>query len=171
MRYFPVLFFVCLTMLLNKTNALTKSQIIMQINYLYAAGSMPPPAHYEYSITINDQLAGEIIFYPDYPADNTPFWQYTYNFTAALWEEIIDFTAKNQFISKKFASLENPPIGGSLHYLTIFTAQKQIKINSQIKQKALLLQFAELLKKTIPPDIWSELQEKHKKYQNNYQEK
>lgn len=44
------------------------------LRYHWQAGSMPPPAHYEYTIHLAPNGEGEITFYPDYPQHNPPVW-------------------------------------------------------------------------------------------------
>src|SRR5689334_8576201 len=58
------------TMTVSKTTA----PVDLALTYEYRAGSMPPPYHDEYTVTIGPGPNGSVVYRPDYPSDTTPTW-------------------------------------------------------------------------------------------------
>ncbi|HUT36408.1 MAG TPA: hypothetical protein VNE39_23175 [Planctomycetota bacterium] len=43
--------------------------------YDWREGSLPPPYHYEYTISVSPEGEGTIVFRPDYPEHDVPAWE------------------------------------------------------------------------------------------------
>src|SRR5687768_17207155 len=40
----------------------------LRVEYDWRAGTMPPPHHYEYTVSIGPGTQGKVVFWPDYPS-------------------------------------------------------------------------------------------------------
>lgn len=71
----------------------------IDITFAFSAGSMPPPYHDEYEITIHNQ-AGEIQYWPDYPGGLTPMWKMPFavdtSKVSALYQQVKDLLEMTQ---------------------------------------------------------------------------
>lgn len=53
------------------------------LTYTWQEGSLPPPGHYEYTITLDHEGHGEVVLVPDYSFNSPPEWRETFSLTPA----------------------------------------------------------------------------------------
>jgi len=51
--------------------------------YSWREGSLPPPYHYSYTISLQPDGAGELVFVPGYSGGETPIWTETFSVSSA----------------------------------------------------------------------------------------
>ncbi len=140
------------------------------VRYHYQAGSMPPPAHYEYTIRLAPNGEGEIVFYPDYPQHNPPVWSETFSPGAEQLSRLRSLIAKKKIVTKKWHAPAKSPVGGSLESLEITTADKQVSVPSHLNARdaASLRELYDAVRALVPQDIWDRLLARRQAFEDDY---
>lgn len=136
---------------------------IRRIIYSFRAGSVPPPHHYEYEIYLESK-GGMISYTPDYPADNVPVWQFSFQVTPASW---LHLTSETEGILETEWQQKGPPeIGGPIQTLIVETSSAQYPINglsdcAQVEKCEYLYQY---IRGLVPGSAWDEIDLQRSRY-------
>ncbi len=142
----------------------------LAVRYHWQAGSMPPPAHYEYTIRLAPDGAGEITFYPDYPQHNPPVWSETFTPAAETLSRLHPLIAKKKIMTKKWRPPARSPVGGSLEFLEVITADKQVSVPSRLNAKdaAALREVFDAIRALVPQEMWDRLLARRQAFEDDY---
>ncbi len=142
----------------------------LAVRYHYQAGSMPPPAHYEYTIRLAPNGEGEIVFYPDYPQHNPPVWTETFTPAAEQLSDLHALIAKKKVMAKEWHSPARSPVGGSLEYLEVTKAAKQVSVPSRLNAKdaADLRELYDAVRALVPQEMWDRLHARRQAFEDDY---
>jgi hypothetical protein len=98
--------------------------------YEWREGSLPPPYHYEYTITIKPDGQGEIVMLPDYDTDATPHWTETFSLTPAALDQFYQLLVEKGLFTQQWQAQSEPPVGGSHDSLRVTAHDQTITIPS-----------------------------------------
>ncbi len=131
---------------------------------------MPPPAHYEYTIRLAPNGAGEITFYPDYPQHNPPVWSETFAPAAEEFSRLHSLIAKKKIMTKKWRPPTKSPVGGSLEFLEVIMADKQVAVPSRLNAKdaAALREVFDAIRALVPQEMWDRLLARRQAFEDDY---
>jgi hypothetical protein len=134
--------------------------------YEWREGSLPPPYHYETTISVAPDGAGTITLVPDYPGPDVPVWTEAFSLdTAALDSLYVRLAAEGAF-STRWRAQDDPPVGGSYHWLTLTTGGQQIEIPPfPIDSQADAADRIEAaVTSLVPADVWDSLHARREQY-------
>ena len=80
----------------------------LTLAYEYRAGSMPPPYHDEYTVTIGPGTNGTIVYRPDYPSDTTPTWTVPLAVTVAQLDSLYSFLKTHKLLRTDWRTTSFP---------------------------------------------------------------
>lgn len=100
----------------------------LQITYEWREGSLPPPYHYEYGVSLGADGAGEVTMIPDYPADDVPVWTEPFTVERAALDELYRLMVEQGLLSQRWRALDLPPVGGSSANLTVRAEGREVAI-------------------------------------------
>lgn len=141
------------------------------VAYDWREGSLPPPYHYEYSITLNDEGLCEIIMMPGYDRAEVPRWEERFEVPAAdrdrLYQQFLDLG----LFTQSWREASELRVGGSTQWMTVVANGTQVKLPAQVveSQEAAAEQIYAAVHAIIPPEIWNKLQDQLKQYQEENQ--
>ena len=141
------------------------------VAYDWREGSLPPPYHYEYSITLNAEGLCEIIMMPGYGRAEVPRWEERFEVPVAdrdrLYQQFLDLGLFTQ--SWREPSERN--VGGSTQWMTVVANGTSFKTPAQVveSQEASVEQISAAIRAIVPPEIWNKLQDQLKQYQEENQ--
>lgn len=142
----------------------------LSVTYEFRAGSMPPPYHNEYTVTIGPGTQGKVVYRPDYPSDKTPTWTETFSVTEGQLADLYALLVKKRLLRKSWSTTDNPPVGGSVEWATITangnTYSIPLALNPSENSPAELYDFIRTA--LVPQAIWDTLEAKRTEYQDNY---
>lgn len=141
------------------------------LDYEWRAGSMPPPHHSEYSLQIQSDGSGQIVFSPDYPGEGIPVWTEPFTLDAAKLDALYQTLHENGLFTTTWEARENPPVGGDYDWMSVTATGQQVNVGPFVieSQVAAYEAMANAVEATVPDDIWIKLREQRQEYEDNYQ--
>ena len=136
------------------------------LQYNWCEGSVPPPDHYEITITVDSTGRGQMTMVPDYPGDEVPVWSESFTVPPrgirALWHVL---TARS-VLERDWQAVEDPPIGGSLEWLHIVVDDqpKAIPTHPIPKQEKAADAVYAAVRSLVPQEIWDKLGTQRRAY-------
>nr|WP_290667178.1 hypothetical protein [Ardenticatena sp.] len=135
------------------------------LTYTWAAGSVPPPYHYEYTIIIGPRDLGVLRFIPDYPGEHVPTWSRTFHPPLArrilLWRHIEAADWLNTPPPPRHAE---PPIGGATGTLSITANGRHAAIPLQHLPSGEAHIWHQRARTVVPESIWNEMENARNTY-------
>lgn len=89
------------------------------VRYEWREGSLPPPYHYEYSIRLQSDGAGEVTMVPDYAGDEVPVWSEPFSVSREQVAQLYGVIVDRGLFSQTWRELEDPPVGGSSEMMSV----------------------------------------------------
>ena len=142
----------------------SSSKGFLEIRFEWIAGSMPPPHHYEYTIEINCEGTGKIIYIPDYEFPTVPVWEEQFLVGKEGISKINELIKSHKILKTKIKKKENRSIGGSMKYLTIIFEDESINFPPDMENHEIIDPVCEVIKGLVPGKIYDTLNEKRHNY-------
>jgi len=148
----------------------------------WAAGTVPPPYHYEYRIVLRPyeppsdagealypRMQGEITFWPDYPGPDVPVWKEQFSVWIREALRVYALLQDGGFLGTKPPQKdEDVPIGGETVDLKVTAQGRTWRIRSADlppEQRTLLLETVmPAVRKMVPDPVWERLEARRRAY-------
>ena len=139
--------------------------------YSWQAGSLPPPYHYEYTITISSGGQGDLVMVPSYPADDFPRWQEPFQVEAADLDRLYQQFLDQGLFTRSWQAESELRVGGSSEWLGVAAAGTEVTTPRQVaaRHEPAATELYTAVKAMVPPAIWSKLEAQLKEYQESHQ--
>jgi hypothetical protein len=139
--------------------------------YEWQEGSLPPPYHYEYTITIEPDGQGQIVMIPDYASDTTPEWSETFTVAPAVLDPFYRLLIDKGLFTQRWQAQSDPPVGGSSDSLQVTAHGRQFSIPSFVSaaQAAAAEDIATAVRTLVPQDLWDKLNAQREQYVREYE--
>ncbi|MCE1166000.1 MAG: hypothetical protein LWX07_11435 [Bacteroidetes bacterium] len=115
--------FIVILALMLMTASCTKSQDMnwTSLTYEFSAGPLPPPYHYQYSISINHDGSANMMYKLGYD-DKDPAYNYSFTVDPEAMRELDNKIKESQLLDAKLEAMpENEhPVGGPLNRVVIY---------------------------------------------------
>jgi hypothetical protein len=159
---------------LNATTPTPSSEMPtdFKVVYEWRAGSMPPPYHYEYSVTLGPGEQGKIDYWPNYPGmADTPMWTEPVTPTQSQLAGLYKMAVDNQLMRTNWPTVYPPPVGGAVDDARITASGKDYSIpsNAGPSTRPALDTFYHAVKAVAPYSVWDELEARRKQWAQDYQ--
>lgn len=134
--------------------------------YEWQEGSLPPPYHYEYTITIDPTGQGQIVMVPDYSFSNPPTWTETFTITPAALDQLYRLLIDKGLFAQGWQAQQDPPVGGSFDSLHVTAHGRQITVPSFViqTQANAAEDIATAARALVPQPIWDKLNTQREQY-------
>ncbi|RME42703.1 MAG: hypothetical protein D6791_17135 [Chloroflexi bacterium] len=148
----------------------------------WAAGTVPPPYHYEYHIVLRPyepppdagealypRMQGEITFWPDYPGADVPAWQETFSVGTHACLRVYALLEDGGLLRPEIPQQEtDAAIGGETATLEVTANGRTGCIRSTDlppEQRAFLLETVmPAVRQTVPGPVWERLEARRQAY-------
>lgn len=143
----------------------------LTVTYQYRAGSMPPPYHNEYTVSIGPGVQGHVNYSPDYPSDKTPVWTEVFTPTTAQLDQLYSIILANRLTRKSWSELSMPPVGGSVEWATITVNNQTTNIPHALEASDTAdvgILYAYVRDTLVPKSIWDSLEAQRDEWEKNY---
>ncbi|MCX6159293.1 MAG: hypothetical protein WCK13_05145 [Ignavibacteriota bacterium] len=147
--------------------------------YFYSKGPLPPPYHYSFEVTINNDGAGALNYHLGY-GENTPL-----NYTFKVSPEDLKLLGKKICHSKIASgnvdevSESNHPVGGPTEYARIIITNSnpdldqpprvfQSPVFPKEEFKSDLKELYEFVRSLVPGEVWLDAEGKKTEYETNF---
>ncbi len=134
------------------------------IVYHWVAGSMPPPHHYEYTITLGPGAQGQIAYQPDYAFEGVPVWQEEFALADDALEKLHELMVKADVFTRRWQSVEDRAVGGSLQWLDVDYHGEQYKVPTRVRETEALETLYRFIRECVPEAVWNLLRARREKY-------
>jgi hypothetical protein len=136
------------------------------VRYDWYEGSLPPPYHYEYSISVDSSGAGVVEMVPDYPSEDVPVFTETFTVEPAALEALFDQLVEHGAFTVQWREEDDPPVGGSYASTTLTANGETIEIPGFVvpDQAAAQSDIADAVTALVPQAIWDELEAQRQQY-------
>ena len=139
------------------------------ITYNWYEGTVPPPYHYEYMITIESDGAGLVTYSPDYPGADVPTWTEPFTLDSSQMDALYTQLRDLKVFTTAWSEADQVPVGGSHANLTILVDGRTVDIPAF---PATVTAEAESAKSAIiavvPADIWDRLSAQRDQYMQDH---
>jgi hypothetical protein len=132
------------------------------VKYNYVSGSVPPPYHYEYSVTIDAKCNGTISYKPDFVFDT--LLTETFHLSKKNMRKFWSLLKKNDFFYAEWIQQQKLPVGGSTEYLEIIANNKTFKIPAFPVEKEKAEKILEVARNLFPKSVMDTLSAKREKF-------
>jgi hypothetical protein len=136
------------------------------ITYEWQEGSLPPPHHYEYTITISPTGQGQIVMIPDYSMNEPPTWTETFTASVEEMDALYSTLVANGLLTRRWRAQDSPPVGGSSQSVTVLVRDRQIVIPSFVlsAQESSAAAIHAAIEAFVPQAIWNKLDAQREQY-------
>jgi hypothetical protein len=143
-----------------------------QAAYHWAAGSMPPPYHYEYSIFVGPGPQGRIVYRPDYDFEGVPVWEESFPVTDAELEALYTLMAEQGMFTRQWQRQSDPPVGGSSEWLDVTAGGTTYRIPTYVEPRTAANAQAIFgaISALVPQELWTDLDARRAQYEAEYEQ-
>lgn len=103
------------------------------LRYEWRAGSLPPPYHYEYTISVGPDGGGVIVMVPNYPGEGVPEWREEFTLTRAELDGLYQLLTEQGLLSERWREEDQPPVGGSYAWVVVTAGGRQVELPSFVE--------------------------------------
>ena len=136
--------------------------------YRWREGSVPPPDHCEYTITVAADGQGTIVFYPDYPEEGVEPWREAFAVPAAELDALHEAMAEAGVFARRWESIEDPPVGGCLEWLEVVAEGRTWRVPSTLADPEPVQPVYAAIRRLVPAGLWADLESRRAAYQAAY---
>ena len=142
------------------------------ITYQWQEGSLPPPFHYEYRITLQPTGQGEVVMIPDYPSEQVPTWTETFTVQPVALDNLYQVMVDNGLFTHNWRAQENPPVGGSSQSMVVTAHGEQITIPAYVMPglETTVTEMYSAVTALVPPNAWATLDMQRQQYIQEHQD-
>ncbi|GEM_PF-3206652 len=134
------------------------------LTYEWAAGSVPPPHHDEYTIVVEPPDRGHLLFWPDYPSERVEPW--TADFYPDLTARILlhNWAQATGLFDRAQAPPAAPGIGGETGRLDVVAAGRRARLAVHLLPEEERTALHRLIRSLVPGLIWAEMETRRRRY-------
>lgn len=132
--------------------------------YEWAAGTVPPPHHYEYTIEVGPGDRGHITFWPDYPAPDVPCWDQ--DFLPSLgWRIVLaNWLRATGWLDSPPLQPAELPIGGETGMLDVTAGGKRAQIQIHWLPESDHRELHTAVRAVVPDYVWERIEAWRQEY-------
>lgn len=136
------------------------------VRYHWQEGSVPPPDHYHYTLTLGPGPAGELAYQPDYARFNPPVWVAAIPITAAELDRLYAWVTEASLARARWTPVVAPPVGGPLEWAVLTLAGETRAIPAVLteRERALVAPFYAAVRALAAPEVWQALDARRQAY-------
>jgi hypothetical protein len=99
-----------------------------QLRYDWREGSLPPPYHYEYTITLAADGSGTMTMLPGYPGPGVPTFEERFTLAPEALDRLHDALIAEGLLREGWREQRDPPVGGASWTLEVTHAGRTVVI-------------------------------------------
>jgi hypothetical protein len=132
--------------------------------YHWVAGSMPPPHHYEYTITLGSGSVGRIEYQPDYAFEGVPVWREEFALENDAFEKLSELMVAADVFTRRWQAVEDRAVGGSLQWLDVEYQGEAYAVPSRVRETEALNTLYAAIRACVPQTVWDSLRARREQY-------
>lgn len=142
------------------------------VEYHWSAGTMPPPHHYEYTITIEPSGLGKMVLIPDYPRDEVPRWTEPFTIEPEALDALYNVMVENGLFTRTWRQKDDPPVGGSAQWMVVVADGRHVEVKTYpvVAQEAAAEEIYSAVRGLVPSEVWKRLHALRDEYRRNWEQ-
>jgi hypothetical protein len=134
--------------------------------YNWSEGTIPPPYHYEYTIKVEKDGSGTLMYRPDYSENSkTPVWtEQLPQISEAEMDLLYSRIAETGLLKKGTIERENENVGGVSEWLEATMNGKKYEIKPGAEQTEKIKYLYERLHNIVPDFTWNKMEQQRQDY-------
>ncbi|MFN8615510.1 MAG: hypothetical protein U0837_00265 [Dehalococcoidia bacterium] len=140
------------------------------LTYTWQEGSLPPPGHYEYTITLDHEGHGEIVLVPDYSFNAPPEWRESFSLTPAELDGVYQSLVKRGLFTTDWRSRDDGSAGGAVDSLQAVAGGRTVRVESPVVERQAddWERVAKAINDLVPRETWAKLNGLREQYANEH---
>jgi hypothetical protein len=137
-----------------------------RLTYHWAAPTVRPPLHYEFTITLGSNQGGKIEFLPDYPNHNPPRWEESFSVKPAALDALASLMEARHVFDGTFRQHSEHFVGGQQNWLEVSFNGKQIQVPAELNASSAtkIQPVYDAIRALVPQPIWDRLEAQRQEY-------
>ncbi len=126
--------------------------------------SIPPPDHYEYTISAGPGLTAGIVYHPDYPGEGVPVREETLHMDAEILDRLYELMTAGRIFRGDWSDADNQPPGDEMVWLKGTVGDAEFNVPSSAAGSADVVPVYTAIRSLVPDRLWDELETWRLKY-------
>lgn len=162
--------FFCLSVICSLSCGVRAQSEWAKLEYYFNVGSLPPPYHYSYTITINSEGKGELVYISGYQEKDKTYIGHPFELDNNKLESLKNAVKESVVLDLDIKTRPNEqiPDGGHSDCLKIFglnssnpadelVVLKTIPSYPELKYESTLNKLYKVIQNSVPDDLWNEV--------------
>lgn len=132
--------------------------------YEWAAGTVPPPHHYEYTVEVGPGDRGQVVFWPDYPGRDVPRWTHTFRPTLENRILLVNWLRATNWRENPPSRPDESAVGGETGQLKVTSGGKQATIQVHLLPEEERQTVHRAVCLIVPEHVWTTLDQQRQQY-------
>lgn len=136
------------------------------LTYDWREGSLPPPYHYSYQISVAADGSGTLALTPDYAGAGAPTWVESFQLSREARDELYRALVEQGLLRERWRAEPLPPVGGSSATLQVTADSRTITLPDFVvtEQQERAAAIHALVEAQVPEPIWAKLRAQREAY-------
>jgi hypothetical protein len=128
----------------------------------HADGSLPPPHHAVWRLSVDDAGQGVLAYTPDYPGPGVPTFTAEFDVEAGAIEDLYAALRRADLLRDLTAA--TPPAGSTVETATVTAAGHTYEIPAYADGSAPMAPLERRIRNLVPARVWSDFAERRREY-------
>ena len=129
----------------------------------HSDGSVPPPAHAEWRLAVDETGQGTLEYTPDYPGDGVPTFTAQFDAQPGAMDDLYSAMAKRDLL-RDLEPDPDPPIGGATESATVTADGHTYEVPAFSDGSAPLAPLERQIHRLAPRQVWDDFAERRQTY-------
>ncbi|MFN8112450.1 MAG: hypothetical protein U0R51_04545 [Solirubrobacterales bacterium] len=129
----------------------------------HSDGSVPPPAHVQWRLAVDETGQGILDYVPDYPGDGVPTFTAQFDVDPGAVDDLYSALAKRDLL-RDLDPDPDPPIGGATESATVTADGKTFEIPAFADGAAPLAPLERQIHRLAPRQVWDDFAKRREAY-------
>lgn len=129
----------------------------------FADGSVPPPDHVQWTLTVDDDGQGTLAYSPDYPGADVPTFRAQFDVESAAMTGLYEGLADNDLLGDQDQG-DDAPIGGPSESATVTADGDAFAIPAYADGGVPLQPVERQIHQLVPRQVWNDFEKRREAY-------
>lgn len=131
----------------------------------HADGSVPPPFHAEWDLTVDRRGRGLIVYVPDYPGKGVPRYRVRFKADAGELDRLRESLREEGLLEGDIEEADGPPVGGDVDTATFTADGESFKVPAfSAEGEPSLATVMKQIRGVVPAGVWRNFAERRRAY-------
>ncbi len=129
----------------------------------HSDGSVPPPAHVQWRLAVDETGQGILDYTPDYPGDGVPTFTAQFDVETTTVDDLYAALEKRDLLRNQDEA-SDPPVGGASDSATVTADGETYEIPAFTDEGAPLAPLERQIHRLVPRQVWNDFDKRREAY-------